>query len=159
MSANEERGEFGISLGGADYVLRPSFEAIQAFERPVADGGTGKSLIQLAGEADRGAMTMATTAVIIAECIRAWGKAVGNTGARGAQADVIGPMLVEAGVYIVQPKLAVLLYMAATGGLTATGEVKQVANSAETMAGADGSAVSPAPRSGGARKTSGKPRP
>jgi hypothetical protein len=47
-AANEERGEVSLSLEGIDYVMRPSFTAIQAIERKV-----GRSMKVLTMEAQR----------------------------------------------------------------------------------------------------------
>nr|WP_294069661.1 hypothetical protein [Sphingomonas sp.] len=152
MAANEERGEFELKLGPATYGLRPSWEAIQAFEL-----GTGKSLMQLAGEADRGALALSSAAIIVTECMRAWGRALGNTSARGAQVENVTPMLMEAGIYLVQPRLALMLYMAATGGLTSSGEAK-AAPAKEEASTENASKASPAPRSGGGRGNSGRRR-
>ena len=153
MAANEERGEFEIVLDGAPYVMRPSWEAIQAFEP-----ATGRSLLQLAADAERSSLSLSQCAIIVTECVRAWGKQEGITSARGFKAENVAPLLVEAGMFVIQPKLALMLYMAATGGLDASGKMKAALKNPKTADGA-GSAGSPAPRSGGNRRTSGNPRP
>lgn len=148
--ANEERGEFEIELVGIAYGMRPTFEAIQAFE-----GVDGLSLTQMAVAASRGGLSVRACAIVVAETVRAWGKAEGNTSARGFQAEVVGPLLVSEGIVDVQTVLAEMLFLAATGGMTPEGKRKAVPTNPKAADDA-GSAEPPARRSGGRRGSGGK---
>ena len=148
--ANEERGEFEIELAGIKYGMRPTFEAIQAFE-----GVDGLQLTQMAVAASRGGLSVRACAIVVAECVRAWGKAENVTAARAFQADAVGPMLVTEGIVDTQTVLADMLFLAATGGLTVEGKRKAAPKNPKTADDA-GSVESPAPRSGGRRASGGK---
>lgn len=142
---NEERGEFEIELGGATYGMRPSFEAISAFEK-----ATGRSLLQLASDAERQALSIEACAAIVTECVKAWGASEKHPSAGAFSAKKIGPLLMggPGGILFIQGRLQLMLFMAATGGVDAKGGVKAQATapSAEVMtADADASAESPAP--------------
>lgn len=119
--ANETRGEIALDLGGAEYVLRPSYEAIQAIEKR-----TGKGLLALARDAGGGDLTLVETALVAAECIKAHGKAKGDNLLAQTHADKIAEMILEAegGVAASMGRIAVLLGLAATGGYTREGELK-----------------------------------
>lgn len=127
--ASAERGEVVLVLDGGDYVLRPSFEAIAAFEE-----STGKGLLQLARDAVDGGLRLHEMAEIVCECIRAWGRATGTKSAAGVNARRIGELLVEAdgGMMAVQRVIAGVLAMASTGGYTALGERKAEATTTKT---------------------------
>lgn len=173
--ANEQRGEFDIDLAGKLYPMRPTWEAIVAFEAPRAldeagksIGGTGKSLQLLASEANRKVLASGDSAIIVTECVKAWARAEGDKNAARFVPEKVGPLLLQApgGLLLVQNRLAALLFMAVTGGITASGEVKAATAKRETddETGAttkvrpDGSAGSPARPSAGRRKASGKAR-
>lgn len=131
--ANEERGELALVLDGQDMVLRPSHEAIRAFE-----AATGKGLLQLAREAMDGTLTLSETAQVACECIRAWGREEKNLGFAGSRADRIALLIMESdgGLFKAMATIAALLSLAATGGCTATGEVKPATRtSGEDVAG------------------------
>lgn len=131
--ANEKRGEIELELAGVSFVLRPSFEAIQAFETQ-----TGKSLIELAQAAGEGTMSLANAAIVATECIKAWGKATDNMTARAVNVRRIGELIFESpgGLMVTLKKLEILLFMAATGGVTSAGELKPVTTkTAETSTG------------------------
>jgi hypothetical protein len=66
--ANAERGEIVLKLEGEDYVLRPSHEAIMAFEEL-----TGRGLYELATDAINRKLRLTETAQIATECIRSKG--------------------------------------------------------------------------------------
>lgn len=134
MTANEKRGEIDLDLAGERFVLRPSYEAIQAFESQI-----GKSLIELAQGAGDGTMSLSHAAIIATECIKAWGKATENATARAVNAKRVGELIFEGrgGLMVVLKKLEILLFMAATGGVTIAGEMKPVTTkTAETSTGA-----------------------
>ena len=65
MTANKTRGEVSLELEGVEYVLRPSYEAISAFEAQ-----TDRSLIDLARAAGDGQLKMSEAAIIVTECNR-----------------------------------------------------------------------------------------
>jgi hypothetical protein len=126
MTANATRGEVSLTLDGTDYVLRPSFDAICAFEAE-----TGRGLVDLADAARDGALRASEVASIAAACIRAWGKSTGDQAVQSVNTKRIGELIIEAegGMMIAVMRLAVLLLGAATGGYTASGEVKAAATS------------------------------
>ncbi len=119
----DTRGQIAIELEGQKYMLRPSFEAINAIELQ-----TGRSLYDLAGEGTTGRMKAETMGLIVAELMRAHGKAnpedpLAST-YNGAKAQRIAELIYEEGVpYLIPPIVAVLIG-ALTGGYTASGEVK-----------------------------------
>ena len=121
MAANATRGEISVEMEGVEYVLRPSFEAISAFETQ-----TNRSLIDLARAAGDGQLKMGEAAVIVTECIKAHGRAVDDKGMASFNPKRVGELIQEAdgGLLIVMKRLELLLFMAATGGYTASGEVK-----------------------------------
>jgi hypothetical protein len=129
--ASAERGEISLTLDGGVYVLRPTFEAIEAFE-----DSTGKGLQQLAREGIEGALRTSEVAMIACECIRAWGRATGSKSAAGVNSRRVGELLLEAegGVIGAQRVVAGVLAMASTGGYTALGEPKAGATTTTTSA-------------------------
>lgn len=129
--ANELRGEVDVVLEGQRFVLRPSYTAIVAMEKK-----TGRSLFELATLAEQGLLTQETQALVVTELVRAWGRGLvvdeyasaedkaAATAAKGANADSIGELLFGVGVLAVQPRIAVVLGMALTGGCLPSGEAK-----------------------------------
>lgn len=115
--ANAERGEISIDLEGRAHVLRPSYEAIVAIEAK-----TGRSIELLAEAAGDGALSLAEAAIVVTECVRAQGKAVGDPILQRYGPERVGELIHEAGKLIVVRHLQLLLFMAANGGYTATGE-------------------------------------
>lgn len=132
MPANEVRGEISIKLAdGVEYVLRPSFEAIVAFEAE-----TGRGLFDLARAADNGMLTMTEAAAIVTQCIRAQGKAMHDQNLIGVNAKKVGALIVaaEGGLFLAMKRLNTLLFIAATGGYSPTGEVRAAAAEASPTA-------------------------
>lgn len=121
--ASEERGELTLTLDGAEMVLRPSYEAIEAFEN-----GTGRSLNELALLAAERKLKLSEASIIVCECVRAWGRATNNRNWAGANSRRIAELILEAdgGVTMVTPIVAGVLALAATGKYTAQGELKPV---------------------------------
>lgn len=121
--ANEIRGEASMMIDGVEALLRPSMEAIRKAE--VASGTGLLHLCQLAGS---GQMDSLMAAKVITPLLRA-GAREGDTGMRNAGVDRIAELILEApgGLMIALKKLEIVLMMAATGGYTATGEVKATA--------------------------------
>lgn len=126
MTANETRGEVSLELGGVEYVLRPSYEAISAFEAQ-----TNRSLIDLVRAAGDGQLKLGEASVIVTECIKAHGRSIDDKAMAVFNAKRIGELIQEAegGFLIVIKRLELLLFMAATGGYTASGEVKATTKS------------------------------
>ena len=123
-AANETRGEVSLTLEGESYVLRPTWQAIKAFETE-----TGKGVMQLAQEARAMMLTSTEAATIATECIRAWGRA-NETGlgkiAREVNQDRIGELIMDSdgGFAAATGRLGLLLMIASTGGYTSQGELK-----------------------------------
>lgn len=116
-----ERGEIALPLGGMDYVLRPSHEAIEEFQAL-----TGKGLMQLTRDALQGSMTTGECAQIATECIRAWGRATNKASAIGVNAPRVSELILESdgGFHAAITTVAGMLSLASTGGYTAQGELK-----------------------------------
>lgn len=116
-----ERGEMALLLDGVEMVMRPTYEAIIAFER-----ATGKGLLQLARDALAGALTLGEVAQIACECIRAWGRDVEDKGAAGANPKRVADLILEGdgGLHKASVTVGALLTMASTGGYTAQGKPK-----------------------------------
>ena len=132
--ANEVRGEVDLVLDGQRFVLRPSYTAIIAMEKK-----TGRPLLELASLTEQGCLSQEAQAIVVTELIRAWGrsfvldeyasaadKAIA-TAAKGSNAETIGELLYPVGAMAVQPRVAVVLGMALTGGCLPSGEVKPTA--------------------------------
>lgn len=125
MSDANTRGEVTITLDGAEYVMRPSYEAIQAVEDK-----TGMGLLALLNAIGNGEMTLKRLAIIITEFVKAWGRAGGDDadpirrGAAGANADKMAQLIYEAGVSTAMGRVSVVLVGALSGGVKASGEWK-----------------------------------
>lgn len=122
--ANDTRGEIALALEGEEYVLRPSYQAIKAFE-----AATGKGVVTLAQQAFAGELQLNELAAIAAECIRAWGRASDDERgkiARSVDADRVGELIMgaENGVAGAMGAVAVMLSLACSGGYTGAGERK-----------------------------------
>ncbi|MFN3424893.1 MAG: GTA-gp10 family protein [Novosphingobium meiothermophilum] len=116
---NEVRGEIALDLGGREFVLRPTYQAIQAIESK-----TGKGILALARGTTE--LTVLDAAIIAAECIKAHGKHIGDEMMASYTPVKLGEMIfeTEGGVGACLGRLSVLLMLAATGGYTASGELK-----------------------------------
>ena len=91
MTANKTRGEVSLELEGQEYVLRPSYEAISAFEAQ-----TDRSLIDLARAAGDGQLKMSEAAIIATECIKAHGRAVDDKALAAFNAARVGELILQA---------------------------------------------------------------
>jgi len=102
-SANEQRGEVDIEIGGRSWVMRPGFSAVSAIEKQ-----TGKSLIELL----QGLQSIRVTeiAIIITECIRASKVTAPPT------LDIVGEWIMENGIDSFLMPAATVLQNAWTGG-------------------------------------------
>jgi len=119
--AVEERGELSLLLDGTMMVLRPTFEAIQSIE-----GTLGRGLVDLARDAIAGKLSLADTAQIATECIRAFGRDTDDKNLAGAGAPKIARLIYDAqgGLHSVQKTVSAMLSLAVTGGYTSSGELK-----------------------------------
>ncbi len=132
--ANDTRGEVSLKLEGEEFVLRPSWDAINELERECGD-----SVVALAQRAYAGSLRSGEVACIAAACIRAWGRDHDDDQgriARNVQTDRVGRLIMdsELGLAGVQGLLAVLLSLASTGGYTPSGERKAATKKATTAA-------------------------
>jgi hypothetical protein len=127
--ANELRGEVDVEFEGVSFVLRPSFEAVQAAEK-----ATGKGLMQLYNEACDGALGIGQAAIVTTELIRAWGRATDNNSARAVNPARVGELIHETGLMNVLARLAIVLGWAVTGGCKADGTPKARATGTTTDA-------------------------
>lgn len=130
-TANYLRGEVDLALNGQRFVLRPSYTAIVAIEKKAA-----LPLLQLAQLAEQGCLSQEQQAIVVTELVRAWGRSLVTdeyasaadkaiaTAARGANADAIAELLYPVGLMAVQPRLAIVLGLALTGGCLPSGEMK-----------------------------------
>lgn len=123
--ANERRGEQIVTLGGHEYVMRPSWQAIEAIEAK-----TGKALAELTILATAAKLKGLEIATIVTECV----KADLRHRDKGAEADMwkverVAELLMdgEGGFFKVITDMVGFLRDAATGRYTAKGEVKAVA--------------------------------
>lgn len=119
MRANAIRGEVDLVLEGETYVMRPSYEAIVAFE-----GLTRQPLLQLAMLADHSQLSVTQTADIVTECIKAWAEQEELTHLRRVQSERIGKLIIKEGFMAILPRVAVVLAAAASGGTNADGTPK-----------------------------------
>lgn len=122
--AVDSRGRMLMPLGDADYVLRPSWEAIDTIEETL-----GRSLLELSAAATSGALRIRDMAVIVTEMMKAEGRADPNAGPSysGAKAAKVAELLFEQPAAMISARLAVVLVGAVTGGYTASGEPKPAA--------------------------------
>ena len=111
MTAILERGEVGIVLEGEEYVMRPSFTACSTIEKQA-----GRSLMQLAQDADRHDISIDDMAIVATACIQAWGVANNVTSVAGVQKLRIAELIFEAGTMSITPRIALVLAAAVTGG-------------------------------------------
>jgi hypothetical protein len=138
MNDANTRGEVTITLDGAEYVMRPSYEAIEAIEAQ-----TGKGILALIQGAQEGNLTLAQTAIIVAECMKAWGRqqiAAGEASpearsAAGAQTQKVARLIHEAGLMTALPRVVIVLVAAATGGVNSAGEPKPATETSTPDAG------------------------
>ena len=119
--ANEDRGELAVTLDGTRMVLRPTFEALSEVEQTLDRG-----LVDLARDALGARLKLADTAQIVGAFVRAWGRAVENKNAAGANAGRIARLIVDSdgGLYEVLKTVAKVLSVAVTGGYNSAGELK-----------------------------------
>lgn len=119
--ANPHRGEHQLTLGGREYLLRPSFTAQVAIEEK-----TGQSLTQLIRGGNAGALPLKVAGIIAAELIRA-GADKADSFTQHVSAEKIAELIFEEGQPVAVAVLTLCMADMAMGGRTATGEARAVA--------------------------------
>lgn len=119
--ANPARGEHELTLASTVYRLRPSHAALIAIEKR-----TGKSTLALVRQGNTLDISLADLGIIAAELIRA-GADPDDQITRNVHAERLGELIMEEGLPVVTSRLTLCLLDAATGGRTASGEVKAAA--------------------------------
>jgi hypothetical protein len=112
--ANPYRGEISVTLDGAEFVLRPDFDAILAIDEALG----GITALARRGLADLTSMTLSELAVVITEGIKAHGRSTGSSNAH-AGVDNVKRMIFKAGIPTVLPAVGKFLAAAVTGGVEA----------------------------------------
>jgi hypothetical protein len=128
-AAVADRGEFTLVLDGTNYVLRPSYEAIEEFEQE-----TGKGMLQLSRDAVTGTLRLGEAAQVATSCIRAWGRANDDQAVAHVGFTRIAELILESpgGFNAALATIGAALAVAVTGGCTASGEVKPAPKSPST---------------------------
>jgi hypothetical protein len=116
QAANALRGEHMLTLGGVEYLLRPSHEAITIIEQK-----TGGALLQLARDASIGTMPNNEMAIVATALIRA---GASDAMTKNVGEKRIGELIFEEGTTKVTSRLALVLADASQGGRTAEGKAK-----------------------------------
>ena len=110
-TANPHRGECAVMLAGTRYVLRPDFEAISAIDAELG----GILALARRGMNDPGDLTLHELAVIVAEGIKASGRAARTNDAH-VKTDKIKRLIFETGIPAVVPGVVRFLVASVTGG-------------------------------------------
>jgi hypothetical protein len=103
MTANPQRGEVEIELGGRRFVMRPTFQAIAEMEKQ-----TGRGVIELLQSLSDGGLKVSELAAIITAGLKAAGEP--------ARYDKVGALLLEGGLEGIVPPVGEFLIGALTGG-------------------------------------------
>lgn len=121
-------GQLTVQLGGAEYKLRPSRQAISNIEQLL-----NKSLTQLTVQTGSMMLSVAELGVCVAELMRAY--AVFDPAAsgdyKGAKPDRCADLIFESGPVDISRRLAIVFTGALSGGYTASGEVKAAGTTME----------------------------
>jgi hypothetical protein len=111
-AANPHRGEVSITLDGASYVLRPSFEAIVEIEERL-----GLSIVAIVRKtAETSDIRMTEIGAIVAAGIRAHGREADDPLMAAVTNDRIGRLCWQEGLMSVLPVVQQFLLMAVNGG-------------------------------------------
>jgi hypothetical protein len=117
------QGHIAVPLDGTEFVLRPSFKALQAIERL-----TGKDHAELTHLAVQQRMSYDDMSIIIAEMMKAHGEANPNdplkTTYLNTKPEKLGPLIMSEGKTKICIRLAILLVASLSGGYTPEGELK-----------------------------------
>lgn len=119
--AVEERGELSLSLAGMTMVLRPSYEAITAYENDL-----GRGSVSLANEALAKRLKLGEVAQIATHCIRAFGDETGSKDMARATPQRIAKLILDSdgGIIEATGTLAAMLSLVVTGGYDSAGNPK-----------------------------------
>ncbi len=119
--AVEDRGELSLILAGTVFPLRPSYEAITAYEDDL-----GKGSVALANEALSKQMKLGAVAQIACHCVRAFGRDTGDKGMTGATPERIARLILDSddGIMSATGTIAALLSLVVTGGYDSAGNLK-----------------------------------
>lgn len=127
MSEPNTRGEVTLMLDGAEHVMRPSYQAIDAIEEK-----TGTGIAALLHTIANGTMKRRTLSIIVTELVRAWGRAGGadadpiQRDAAKANPERVGELICESGQDAIMERCGLVLLGALSGGVTTSGEWKPV---------------------------------
>lgn len=113
-TANPDRGEHELTLGGRTYLLRPSFAATRAIETR-----TGKSLLALVRLGNIGELTFDQVGIVAAEYIRAGAE---DEMTRAVDPERLAELAYEGGISAAMARLTMCMLDAASGGRSASGE-------------------------------------
>lgn len=105
---NAHRGEVNVSLGGTEYVLRPTFNALSEMERL-----TGMGLIPLTMRFARMEFTLTDIRTVLSQAIKAGG---------GTVPENLGALILEETPRKLAPVIAEFLSEAIAGGETKNAE-------------------------------------
>jgi hypothetical protein len=122
-AAVDTRGQISVEFEGQKFILRPSWEAINAIEQQ-----TGRGLYELATLATTGQLALDVLSLIVVELMRAYGRANPQDPLHAtymsATTTRISELIYESSIPQVLARVAVVLLGALTGGYTASGEAK-----------------------------------
>lgn len=109
--ANAHRGEIAVTLAGTVFVMRPDFEAVAAIDQQLGSviGLTRRAI------AEPASLQLHELAVVVAEGIKAHGRAVKDSNAH-VSTDKIKRKIFDAGIPTVVPAVLAFLTAAITGG-------------------------------------------
>ena len=117
MTANGLRGEFPITLEGADYVLRADYEAVAAIDEQLG------SIVDVAQRfVTQGSISLREMAVIVCEGLKGHGRKVGYKPAEGYTAQKVGRMIFETGAADCIRPVGEFLIAALNGGVIGSGK-------------------------------------
>lgn len=111
VQANPHRGETTVTLKGTVFGLRPDFEAVAAIDDQL---GSVVALTRRA-IAEPASLTLNELAVVVAEGIKAHGRAARDSNAH-VSTDKIKRQIFETGIPTVVPAVLAFLTAAITGG-------------------------------------------
>lgn len=125
------QGQLTIELDGAEYVLRPSRQAISNIEKAIgrARGLNGPvGLAQLAMQCSSFALSVEELGICVAEMMRAHATHNPEASAdyRGAKPEKCADLIYEGGELTLAPRIGAILTYAMAGGYTASGEVRAI---------------------------------
>lgn len=108
---NGVRGEFPITLEGAEYVLRPDYEAVAAIDEQLG------SIVDVARRLNaEGSISLREISVIICEGLKAHGRKTGYEPAKLYTARRVGEMVYATGVHRTLAPVAQFVLAALNGG-------------------------------------------